>query len=59
MKYNKRIRTALAVHGVPQWRLAQLLEISEFTLSRKLREELPEEEQEKILALIREEGEHE
>ena len=39
------------------YELADLLGVSEFTLSRKLRKELPEEEKQRILAVIRKEGE--
>ncbi len=52
MKRNKKIRIALAVNGVSQWELARKMGISEFTLCRKLRDELPDDEQEKILSLI-------
>ena len=37
---------------VPQWKLARLLGVSEITVWRRLREELPEEEQDRIVALI-------
>ena len=39
--------------GMKNYQLAELMGISEFTLSRRLRNELPIEEQEKIIALIR------
>ena len=40
--------------GLKQWQLAQILGIDESVLSRKLRYELPEEEQDRIVALIEE-----
>ncbi len=39
--------------NMKQWELAKLMGISEFTLSRRMREELPEDEQKKIIDLIR------
>lgn len=39
---NLVIRKQLSESGVKQWELAKKLTISEFTLSRKLREELDE-----------------
>ena len=50
---NLIIRTALIKHNVRTWELAaKILCISEPTLYRKLRSEMPEEEQRKIAALI-------
>ena len=53
---NVTIREALEKSGLKQWELAKLLKMSEFTLSRKLREELPEEEQNEIVRIIEEGG---
>lgn len=39
-------------HNVKQWQLAEKLGISEASLSRLLRHELPESEQDRILGLI-------
>lgn len=50
---NKSVRDALITAGMKQWELAEMLGISEFTLSRKLRRELQPEEQKRILELIR------
>lgn len=50
---NILIRNALAEERVKYWELARFLGISEATLSRKLRDELPAEEQERIVELIR------
>lgn len=38
--------------GIKNYELAELLGISEFTLSRKLRKELPETEQKAMIDLI-------
>jgi predicted XRE-type DNA-binding protein len=39
-----------------QWKLARLLGVSESTVNRMIREELPEEEQDRIVRLIEEGG---
>jgi len=52
-KANQRIRKALKESGFCQWELALFLGMGETTLSRYLRQELPEEEQDKIIDLIR------
>ena len=56
MQNNTIIRRALFDAGMRQWQLAELLGITEFTLSRKLRHELPEEEQIRIVNLIQSRG---
>ena len=53
---NKRVKDALAKHGVKHWELASLMGIHETTLCRRLREELPEEEQNELIRLIAEGG---
>ncbi len=40
--------------GIKQYELAELLGLSETVLCRKLRKELPKEEKEKIIKLIKE-----
>lgn len=40
---NKDLRIIAKEAHVPLWKIAELMGISEFTLSRKLRFELPEE----------------
>ena len=50
---NLEIRQAMRERRMFNYELAELLGISEFTLSRKLRKELPLEEKERILYLIR------
>lgn len=49
---NLRIRIAMTEKNVRQWELARLMGVSESVLSRRLREELPEEEQDRIVKLI-------
>lgn len=49
---NNEIREALKEANMKQWQLAELLHISEFTLSRKLRKEIPEDEKKEIISLI-------
>ena len=51
---NKKIRDALYHANMKQWQLAKLMQIREETLSRKLRDELPAEEQKQIVKLIKE-----
>lgn len=54
MQKNIKIRKALSDANMKHWQLADLLGVSEGRLSVKLRHELPHEEQEKILTIIRE-----
>lgn len=49
---NVEIRATLKQAHMTQWQLADLLGITEWTLTRKLRKELSEEEKESILQLI-------
>lgn len=49
---NKRIRIKMAEAGLKQWELARLLGVSEPALSKKLRDELPGEEQDRIIEVI-------
>lgn len=51
---NKKIKIQLAISGLRQWELAELLNVSESVLCRKLRRELPEEEQQRIVSIIKE-----
>lgn len=50
---NLEIRQELKNHRVFYYELAKWMGISEFTLSRKLRSELTEEEKKRILEVIR------
>ena len=49
---NARIKVALIENGMKQWQLAQLMGVHEATLSKRMREELPAEEQDRIVNLI-------
>lgn len=53
-KKNKMIRFTLKESNMKQWELADLLGISDQTLVRRLRHELPMEEQLRIVKLIKE-----
>lgn len=50
---NLKIREALTQNNMKQWQLADCLGISEYTLCKKLRRELPDTEQDKMIAIIR------
>lgn len=50
---NYEIRVELMKREMKQYELADLLGISEWTLSRKLRTELPDDEKQRILDIIR------
>lgn len=49
---NKEIRSAAKNAGVRLWEVAAACGINDGNFSRKLRQELPQEEKEKILAII-------
>lgn len=57
-KNNQKIRQALQLTGMKYWQLADLLKISEASLSRKLRHELSDQEQEIIVNRIKEATNH-
>ena len=50
---NIEIRTELLKVGMKKYELAEQLGIADSALSRKLRKELPEDEKQKILVIIR------
>ena len=50
--HNAEIREYSAKCGVRLWQIAEVLGINDGNFSRKLRRELPEEEKEKIMAII-------
>ena len=50
---NKSIRIALMENNMKQYELAELMGIHDFSLSRKLRHELPADEQRRIVTLIK------
>lgn len=56
MLKNQEIRQAALKKGVHMWQIAAKLGIHEVTLSRRMRFELPQEEQERILSIIDELG---
>jgi len=56
---NKDIKRAIGGRGLTQWQVADALGISEATFYRKMRNELPAEEKQKILAVIEAMGEGE
>lgn len=49
---NQAIRQAAQEKGVFFWQIADAIGIHEGTFSRRLRRELPQEDREKILAII-------
>ena len=49
---NQQIREAAAKAGVLLWQIAARLNLSDANFSRKLRFELPHEEQKRILQII-------
>ncbi len=49
---NKEIRNAMKQKGITQWQLGEMLGVSENTVNRKLRKELPPDEKKKILDII-------
>jgi len=52
MKANMKIREKARNSGVRLWQIADALGMQESLFSKKLRKELTEEEQEKILSII-------
>ncbi len=53
---NKKVRLKMMEHEVTQYGLSKLLGVSEITVYRRLRDELPEDEQDRIVALIEKAG---
>ena len=51
---NKDIRELLKSKGIYQWQLAEKLGTNEYSFSRKMRKELPKEEKEKSIKVIKE-----
>lgn len=49
---NSRIRVAMTLHSMKQWELAEIMGMSEASVSRLLRHELPEEAQDRIIEII-------
>ena len=51
---NKDIKQLLKSKGIYKWQLAEKLGTNEYSFSRKMRKELPKEEKEKIIKVIKE-----
>lgn len=49
---NLRVRKKSQENSIPLWRIAQALGVSEATMTRRLRIELPEEEQARLCSII-------
>lgn len=52
MLSNNEVREKAKEQGVRLWEVAEVLNISEPTMTRKLRKELPTAEKERILSII-------
>ena len=52
MERNEKVRKAIREAGLKQWQVAYLLKIHESDFSRKLRYELPEDEQKRIIEVV-------
>lgn len=52
MKENQSVRRAARVAGVPLWRVAAAIGVSEPTLTRWLRAPLPEDKEQRIMTAI-------
>lgn len=50
---NQDIRSAAKTAGIPLWRIADAMNCSEPTITRKLRREMTDEEKTKFLSVIR------
>lgn len=50
--FNKDVRRAARIGGVPMWKVAMVLGISEATIYRWLRTELPAEKRAAVMAAI-------
>ncbi len=53
MRCNEKIRRAMGAAGLKQYEVAEALGMLESSFSRKLRDELPEDEQKRILDVIK------
>jgi hypothetical protein len=51
--YNREIRKRAAESGIKLWQIADALGMNDGNFSRKLRKELPDEEKQKIIEIIR------
>ncbi len=53
---NLKVKIEMTKRNLKQWQVANLLGISESVFSRKMRNELSKEEQEKIIDVIKRKG---
>ena len=51
---NQKVRSALRLNKIPVWMLADKLQCHENTVLRRMRHELPEAEQKRLVAIIEE-----
>ena len=51
---NRKVRETAKARGVMLWEIAERIGINDSNFSRKLRRELPEDEQNRLLSLIAE-----
>lgn len=49
---NERIRQKARLTNVPHWKIAEKMGICDTTFCKRMRKEMPNEEQERILLLI-------
>lgn len=54
---NSDLRNQIKKHGFTMWQIADLLGVSEATITRKFRHELSHKEADNILNLLKKEGE--
>lgn len=50
--HNLEIRAAAKTAGIKLWKIADALDMTDSTFSRKLRHELPEDEKTRIMSII-------
>lgn len=55
---NQDIRTAARQARVPLWKIADALSVSESTLTRMMRHELPKDKHDQIMSIIEKEAAH-
>lgn len=53
MRANQTIRDTAKAHGVRLWQVAEVYGCNDGNFSRKLRRELPEDEQQRIIGIIK------
>ena len=56
---NERIRKVMKDKNLKQWQVAEMIGVSETTMVRKMRNELPKAEQDRIIRMIKESGKKE